>query len=120
MNALDRTRDAVFVERLHAKTLVKGLPWGQTAHDGRYQVLVGEFIVEIGDGAGESDHGVLEILVCRPDGRALEVLTPALLPETVGDHAIPRKRQFAETYEAARRMALGVDRVIEKLIETLL
>jgi len=38
----------------------------------------------------------------------------------VGDHSIPRKRQFAETYEAARRMALGVDRVIEKLIETLI
>jgi hypothetical protein len=120
MNAIDRTRDAVFVERLHARTLAKGLAWGQTAHEGRYQVNVGEFVVEIGDGAGEADHGELEILVCQPDGRALEVLTAALLPEAVGDHAISRNRQFAETYEVARRMALGVDQVIEKLIETLL
>ena len=120
MNALDRTRDAIFVERLHSKTMARGLAWAQTENDGRYQVHVGEFIVEIGDGGGDAENADPEILICRPDGRALEIITPAVLPVAHAEGAVPRRQAFAETYEAARRIALGVDSVLETLIANLL
>lgn len=120
MHALDRSRDAIFVERLHAKSLARGLAWSPTEHEGRYQVQVGEFIVEIGDGGGDADHADPEILICRPDGRALEILTPSLLPEAVNADGVTQRQAFVETYEIARRIALGVDSVIENLIENLL
>ena len=116
MHALDRTRDAIFVERLHAKSLVQGLTWITTEHEGRYQVHVGEVLVEIGEGSGDPEHADPEILICRPDGRALEILTPSILPESRVEGVVPRRQAFVEIYEAARRMALGVDKVLEDLI----
>lgn len=120
MHALDRTRDAIFVERLHAKTMVRGLVWAQTENDGRFQVHVGEFIVEIGDGSGDVENADPEILICRADGRALEIITPAVLPAAHGEGSVSRRQAFAETYEAARRIALGIDSVLETLIANLL
>ena len=116
MHALDRTRDAIFVERLHAKSLVQGLTWITTEHEGRYQVHVGEFIVEIVEGSGDPENADPEILICRPDGRALEILTPSILPESRVEGVVSRRQAFGEIYEAARRMALGVDKVLEDLI----
>ncbi len=117
MYALDRTRDAIFIERLHAKSLARGLEWTPTEHEGRYQVTIGEFTVEIGEGG---DTGVEpEILIIR-GGKALEILTPDLLPEPTQPGAISRRQAFGETYEAARRIGLGVDRAIESLIQSLL
>ena len=120
MQSVNRARDAIFVERLHAKSVARGLAWSQTEHEGRYQVQVGEFIVEIGDGGGDVDHADPEILICRPDGRALEILTPSLLPDSTQPNGISQRQAFVETYEIARRIALGVDSVIENLIENLL
>ncbi|GAB5430545.1 MAG: hypothetical protein Devi2KO_40040 [Devosia indica] len=120
MYALDRSRDAIFIERLHAKTLARGLKWNLTEHEGRYQVQIGEFVVEIGEGVGSGDSADIEVLICSPAGKALEILTPEILQESTSETAVPRRRAFAETYEAARRMALGVDQVIENLIEHLL
>ena len=55
------------------------------------------------------------------DGRAIELLSPALLAENDNDPDVERARAraFDEIYEAARRMALGVDQVIDTLIVTL-
>ena len=116
-NALDRSRDALFVERLHAKTLARGLRWACGEHEGRYQVQLGQFLVEVGEGA----RGDPEILICDDDGRAIELLSPALLAENDNgpDVERARARAFDEIYEAARRMALGVDQVIDTLIVTL-
>jgi len=113
--ALDRTQDAIFVERLHAKTLARGLEWVRTEHDGRYQVQIGDYVIEIGEG----DEGEPEILVCDADGKAIEILTPDLLGEPGAEGAPSRRRQVMETYEAARRLALGVDEVFETLIKSL-
>jgi hypothetical protein len=112
MDGLDRSRDAVFIERLHAKTLARGVPWEPTEHDGRYQAQVGEFVIEVGEGAADP-----EILICRPDGKALEILTPDSLGEP--EQGASRRQLFAETYEGARRSGLGVDRAIEALIHAL-
>ena len=120
MNALDRARDAILVRRLHAKTLSKGLAWSQTPHEGRYQVQIGEFVIEIGEGGGDVVHADPEILICRPDGKALEILTPSALPEGPDSGDVSLRRAFAETFEAARRIALDVDGVIEGLIQHLL
>jgi len=118
MHALDRSRDAIFVERLHAKTMARGLNWALTEHEGRYQVHVGEFIIEIGEG-GDAEHADPEILICKPDGRALEVLTPDILPEAPGA-GLSRREIFAQTYEGARRIALRVDSILDNLIQNLL
>ena len=115
--ALDRSRDAIFVERLHAKTLARSLEWSRTEHEGRYQVQLGEFLVEIGEGAATANGP--EILLCGPDGRALEVITPEMLTEGRQDVAAARREAFEQTYEAARRMALGVDLAIDSLIRVL-
>jgi hypothetical protein len=120
MHALDRSRDAIFVERLHAKSKAGGLAWTQTEHEGRYQVQIGEFIVEIGEGGGDEDHADPEILICRPDGRALEILTPALLPRAVNADGVSLRQAFVETFEIARRIALGLDQVMDSLIDNLL
>ena len=108
MAGLDRTRDTLFVERLHAKTLARGLTWAPTEHEGRFQTRIGEFLIEIGEG-GEQH----ELLICRPDGRALEMITPAQLGSPAAADA------FAETWEGARRSATGVDSAIDSLIAEL-
>ena len=108
MHALDRSRDALFVERLHAKTLARGLAWAPSEHEGRFCVAVGDWLVEIGEGGAD---GTAEILICGKDGQALELLTPDQIEDS--------RQMFAETYEQARRIALGVDGVIDSLIETL-
>ena len=116
-HALDRSRDALFVERLRAKTLARGLAWARGEHEGRYQVQLGAFLVEVGEGAG----GDPEILICGDDGQAIELLTPALLAEAADDPGADQARAhaFVEIYDAARRIALGVDKVIDTLILTL-
>lgn len=112
--ALDRTRDALFVERLHAKSLARGLAWTCAEHEGRYQAQLGDFVVEVGDGA----DGCPEILICDAAGKAIEILTPELVE--AGEEALTaRRRMFVETHEAARRLALGIDQVIEDLIRQL-
>jgi hypothetical protein len=108
MHALDRSRDALFVERLHAKTLARGLAWAPSEHEGRFSVALGDWLVEIGEGGPD---GGAEILICGKDGQALELLSPG--------PAETSRQLFAETYEAARRIALGIDGVIETLIESL-
>lgn len=108
MNALDRSRDALFVERLHAKTVARGLAWAPSEHEGRFCVEVGDWLVEIGEGG--ADYGS-EILICGKDGKALELLSPGPSKES--------RQLFAQTYEGARRIALGVDAVIDSLIESL-
>lgn len=115
--ALDRSRDAIFVERLHAKTLARSLAWSRTEHHGRYAVRLGDYLVEIGEGAATA-HGP-EILLCGPDGRALELITPEMLDDADPRTAAARREAFEETYEAARRMALGVDAAIDSLITVL-
>ena len=89
--------------------------WTPAEHEGRYQVQIGDYVVEIGEGAGADP----EMLICRAaDGRALEIVTPEVLsgdPET----AAALRQIFAETYEGARRIALGVDAVVESLIQRL-
>jgi hypothetical protein len=112
--ALDRSRDAIFVERLHAKTMARTLGWARSEHDGRYQVRLGDFLVEIGEGSATDDDP--EILICDADGKAIEILTLEEANEAV---CIARRQAFAETYEAARRIALGVDQVIDRLIVAL-
>ena len=115
MTIPDRTREAVLVERLHAKTMAKALAWTPAEHEGRYQVQVADYVVEIGEGAGSEP----EILLCRAaDGRALEIVTPELLS---GDPEVAAglRQVFAETYEGARRIALGVEAVVETLIQRL-
>ena len=107
MDALDRSRDALFVERLHAKTIARGIAWAPSEHEGRYQVELGDWLVEIGEAGAEG----AEILICGKDGQALELIAP--------DPSDDNRRMFAETYEAARRIALGVDTVIESLIQSL-
>ena len=96
MAGLDRSRDALFVERLHAKTLARGLAWAPTEHEGRYH----------------------EVLICGADGRAMELLTPDLLPASA-EGAPSREEAFAETFEGARRSATGVDRALDSLISAL-
>lgn len=108
MNALDRSRDALFVERLHAKSLAGSLAWTPSEHEGRFCVELGDWLVEIGEGG--ADNGA-EVLICGKDGKALELLTPGLGEDS--------RRIYAETYEAARRIALGIDGVIDSLIENL-
>ena len=115
MAGLDRSRDALFVERLHAKTLARGLAWAPTEHEGRYQSKIGEFVIEIGEAAGGDDH---EVLICSADGRAMELLTPDLLPPAQ-EGAPARADAFAETYEGARRSATGVDHALDSLISAL-
>ena len=115
MFALDRSRDAVFVERLHAKTIARGVAWTPTEHEGRFSVSVGEFTVEIGEGGADDP----EVLICKPDGKALELITADALPDPAAG-AMPRRQMFAETYEAARRTAMGVDHAIETLINALI
>ncbi len=115
MAGLDRTRDALFVERLHAKTLARGIQWQPTEHEGRYQARIGEFVIEIGEGAGGEEH---ELLICGADGRAMELLTPDLLTPAA-EGAPSRQEAFAETYEGARRAATGVDKAIDSLIAAL-
>jgi hypothetical protein len=116
--ALDRSRDAIFVERLHAKTLSRSLDWTPTEHEGRYQVRLGDYVVEIGEGAATA-HGP-EILLCGADGRALEVITPEMLDDAYEERtAAARREAFEQTYEAARRTALGVDAAIDTLITAL-
>lgn len=115
MTTPDRTREAVLVERLHARTAARSLAWTPTEHEGRYQVLVGDYVVEIGEGAAEAP----EILICRAaDGKALEIVTPEVLS---GDPATAARLRtvFAETYDGARRIALGIDAVVESLIQKL-
>ena len=112
MSSLDRSRDAVFIEKLHAKSQAGGVPWETTEHEGRYQAQIGEFVIEIGEGESEP-----EILICRPDGKALEILTPDLFSDP--GHSDPRPQLFAETYDSARRVAMGVDKAIESLIQAL-
>jgi hypothetical protein len=111
---LDRSRDAIFIERLHAKTMARSLPWSQTEHQGRFQVTLGGFLVEIGEGSAVDEAP--EILICGDDGRAIELLTPGLMADPETGLADARLRAFVETYEGARRIALGVDRVIDRLI----
>ena len=108
MDALDRSRDALFVERLHARTIARGIAWAPSEHDGRFAVELGDWLVEIGEAGAD---GGAEILICGKDGRALELIAPEPLDDS--------RRIFAETYEAARRIALGVDGVIDSLIERL-
>jgi hypothetical protein len=115
--ALDRSRDAIFVERLHAKTLARSLAWTRTEHDGRYAVRVGDYLVEIGEGAATA-HGP-EILLCAADGQALEVITPEILEGANERAEAARREAFEETFEGARRMALGVDAAIDSLIRAL-
>jgi hypothetical protein len=114
-HALDRTRDAQFVERLHAKSLARGLAWTRTEHDGRYQVHLGDFLIEVGDGVG----GQPEILICDAEGKAIEILTPDLLSEPDDAQAAERRQMFVEIHEAARRLALGIDAVLDALIDEL-
>ena len=80
---------------------------------------LGEFLVEIGEGAATLEDP--EILICGDDGQAIELLTPALLAEAADDPGADQARAhaFVEIYDAARRMALGVDKVIDTLILTL-
>jgi hypothetical protein len=113
-HALDRTRDALFVERLHAKSLARGLAWAPGEHEGRYQVHLGGFLVEVGDGA----DGCPEILICDAAGKALEILTPDLV-DGPDENGLSRRQMFVEVHEAARRLALGIDQVIESLIRQL-
>lgn len=115
--ALDRSRDAIFVERLHAKTLARSLAWSRTEHEGRYQVQLGDYVVEIGEGAATANGP--EILLCAADGKALEVITPEMLEGANDVVAAARREAFEETYEGARRMALGVDAAIDDLIAAL-
>jgi hypothetical protein len=115
MTIPERTREAVLVERLHAKTMARALAWTPAQHEDRYQVQVGDYVMEIGEGA----EGEPEILICRlTDGRALEIVTPDILS---GDpeRATALRQVFAETYETARRIALGVEAVVESLIQRL-
>lgn len=117
--ALDRSRDAIFVQRLHAKTMARRLAWARGEHDGRYHVRLGDFLVEIGEG-GVADPEDPEIMICGPDGRAIEILTSQVLAENDNAEIGPARRHvFVETYEAARRIALGVDQVIDDLIVAL-
>ena len=115
--ALDRSRDAIFVARLHAKTMARRLPWVRAEHEGRYQVRVGDFLVEIADGAAANQDP--EILICDAAGQAIEILTADLLVEANAQIGDARRMAFVETYEAARRIALGVDRMIDDLIVAL-
>ena len=116
--ALDRSRDAIFVQRLHAKTMARRLDWARGEHDGRYHVKLGEFLVEIGEGAATLEDP--EILICDADGQAIEILTPDILAQNDNSEVGPARRQvFNETYEGARRIALGVDQVIDNLIVAL-
>jgi hypothetical protein len=115
--ALDRSRDALFVERLHAKTLARGLAWARSEHEGRYQVRLGDYLVEIGEGAATARGP--EILLCGADGKALELITPEMLAGGRDEVAEARREAFEETYEGARRAALGVDAAIDTLITAL-
>jgi hypothetical protein len=112
MTMLDRSRDALLIERLHTKTMARGLDWAPTEHDGRYQVELGNFLLEIGEAGAD---GEAELIICGQDGKALELITA----EVFGPEAAERGRLLAETYEAARRIALGVDQVIDGLIDRL-
>ena len=115
MSVPDRTREAVLVERLHARTTSRSLAWTPAEHEDRYQVNVGDYVVEIGEGT----DGEPEMLICRAaDGKALEIVTPQVLSGDA-ETALRLRQVFAETYEGARRIALGVDAVVESLIQKL-
>ena len=86
MSVPDRTREAVLVERLHARTTSRSLAWTPAEHEDRYQVNVGDYEVEIGEGT----DGEPEMQICRAaDGKALEIVTPPGVERGRRDRAAP-------------------------------
>ena len=69
--------------------------------------------------AQAAQDGWREILICDAAGQAIEILTADLLVEANAQIGDARRMAFVETYEAARRIALGVDRMIDDLIVAL-
>lgn len=104
-------RIAKLVERLYEKTGAKTLLWEKNAH-GNFEASFPNYTVELSYNGGD-----VILAIYNDEGEKLEsVLSSAFLQHI---DLIDYERKMHELYHMARRMALGSDEAIERLISAL-
>lgn len=114
---MSESKNAALIQRLHARTKEGKILWERTIDEGVFRATVGATSVSLvpdktPDGWGNYVDTTL-LRIFNDEGSVIEEISS----DSVG------KREFAdllqELYELARRQAMGVDQILDKLLDQL-
>jgi len=109
------------VERLHRRTQERKVQWGETPKDGVFQAEFGGIIVTLqlrpDPQYPEEPDYIVRIL--NDEGRLVEQFTNNDLSSLAENAERHPYRLMSELYDDARRLAMGVDRALDTLLNEL-
>ncbi len=113
------SKRALLAERLFSKTKAGELNWQETADENVYQVAFPGYALHIGEREFE-DEPYIFIRLYNADGALMEDFDDGDLRNDV----LPAGQasfygMMLETYNSARRVAMGVERALDKILEEL-
>ena len=108
---------AELVDKLLRQTLQNEVKWEETAKPGIYQAAFVNFSVHISKSQSSSDVTDYLISIFNEDGSEVETFDDNDLREFDSETGYYEKMK--ELYETARRMALGTENAINKILSIL-
>lgn len=113
----------VLIQRLWDRTRGGKLSWEETSQKHSYRAPLGDFTVTIAavDDPEYPEQPDYHVAIYDESGRWIETITNTDLRPFMNDKFQDRNpyQLMAETFSAAHRNALGVDRVVRSIIELL-
>ena len=114
---MEKPKTAILVERLHQSTVKGAVPWEETEEKGVYQAAFPPYSIRISerdDGTPEPDY-VLSIY--NEEGTLVDEIVPSVVHEYIPSGE--SYRLFKSMYETARRIAMGLEAALDKILEAL-
>lgn len=107
----------VLVRRLFQMTQEEKLLWQETGREGVYQIGIDDYIVQVAEQRSDEPAAkpAYELRICNAKGVVLEQINDNDIKERV-HHA---EGFMCDLYQRARRIALGVETALDKIIKRL-
>lgn len=106
-----------FARRLFQMTQEGKLRWEETGREGVYQLAIEEYIVRVSElpGAGPEQPSRYQLVICNAKGSILEEVGN----EDLSDRMFESDEFLRDLYQRARRVAMGVDAALDRIIAAL-
>lgn len=105
------------LRRLFHMTQENKLEWGETGREGVYQIAVDEYTIRIAEERGEDPKSPPRYVlsICNAKGAVLEQITGGDMTE----HLHNSGEYLGDLYQRARRIAMGVETALDRIIKQL-
>jgi hypothetical protein len=116
MAEIDKT--ATFILRLYLATKNDRIKWEKTVEDNTFQTSFANYSLKINMWDSDDSGYIYVLSIVNSDG--IEIAR--IMPEDVSNFTFEKKTSvavFRDIYEKARRTALGIEKALDDLIESL-